>query len=72
MINRNRNIYFTYLILSSIFVSGCATTNELIQAKDYPPDTPIVINDLPYEVNAIKCAKITSVSASGELDCYDS
>jgi len=72
MINTYRARFIFVLISGSILFSGCATTDELMQAKDYPPDIPILINNVPYEINSIKCAKITSVNKNGSLDCYDS
>lgn len=63
----------TFLLFSSaslVFLSGCASIGEVVEGVDYPQDTAILIDGVPYQINMIKCAEIRSIKNS-DLDCYD-
>lgn len=59
------------LVLSSIMFSGCASLDEAIEAYQYQPDLPIMVEGNAYQVNIIKCAKIRDITEDDRLVCYD-
>lgn len=54
----------------SFSLIGCASlTAEL---EGFPADTAILIGDVAYQINTVKCAQIRAIGQHGSLDCYDS
>jgi len=51
--------------------AGCTSLEAELESIRYHPDTAILIGDVPYQINAIKCAEIRSIGPDGELNCYD-
>lgn len=58
-------------LVSVALLSGCAGVRADLQSLEFPPDTPILIGSVAYQVNMFKCARIRAVTADGALDCYD-
>lgn len=58
------------LVFSSCLLSGCASV--FAELDGFPEDTAILIGDVAYQINTVKCARIKAIDQYGVLDCYDS
>lgn len=65
-----RKMAFLLAISSSFLLGGCASLKDELEGK-YPPDTAILIGNVAYQMNTVKCAKIKAIGKNGALDCYD-
>ncbi|UYI46957.1 hypothetical protein OFO16_14380 [Vibrio natriegens] len=56
----------------SFLIVGCTNMNteEFVESFSYPPDTPILIDDIPYQINTTKCAEIRGINSDRSLNCY--
>lgn len=59
-------------IASSFLLGGCASLKAGLEGIDHPADTAILIGDVAYQINTVKCAQIKAIGEDGALDCFDS
>ena len=64
---KNSAFYVTLTLL----LGGCTSLPAELESISYPPDMAILITNVPYMVNSVKCAEIRSIGAERELHCYD-
>ena len=58
-----------FLVIAAAFLlGGCAALDE---ERNYPPSTAILIGDVAYQINNVRCAQIKGIGQDGALDCYD-
>lgn len=73
VLKRKIAVLLAIAISSSFLLGGCASLKESKEVfEGYQPDTAILIGDVPYLINTVKCAQIKSIGENGALDCYDS
>ena len=59
------------VILPAFFLGGCASMQAELEGLEYPANTAILIGDVAYQINTIKCAQIKAIGEEGALDCRD-
>lgn len=59
------------IIFPSFLLGGCASMQAELEGLEYPADTAILIGDVAYQINTIKCAQIKAIGEDGALDCRD-
>lgn len=68
-----RKIAVLLAIFPYFLLGGCASLKEVKEEfEGYQADTAILIGDVPYLINTVKCAQIKAIGENGALDCYDS